>query len=90
MFALTRFATLFTLFLAVLVASDSVAASPKRMDKHIKPRGVKRDFTCDVTNVHCCDQVLSGKEAQKSFGNLLSLPGSLLGQNVGLGCTVSL
>lgn len=65
-----------------LVATvSSVSAGPARL--------TKRDFFCDVKNVHCCEEVLSNKEAGEALGGLLNVPASIIG-NVGLGCSVSL
>ena len=52
-------------------------------------RLTQRDFLCDTKDIHCCDQVMTGKDAGQALGGLLALPGSAIG-NVGLGCTVSL
>lgn len=66
---------------AVLVSCSSMVAarpSPARLSE--------RDFLCGVKDVHCCDQVLTGKEAGDALGGLLALPISAIG-NVGLGCS---
>jgi hypothetical protein len=74
-----RFMAVFFAFFALASVSQ---AAPSRLSK--------RDFFCDTKDVHCCDQLMTGKEATQALGNLLALPSSLLGQNVGLGCAVRL
>ena len=66
---------------AVLLSASSVVSarpSPARLSE--------RDFLCGVKEVHCCDQVMSGKEAGQALGGLLALPTDAIG-NVGLGCS---
>jgi hypothetical protein len=72
--------SIFTVISLVAAASSALAA-PSRL--------TKRDFFCDVKNVHCCDELLSNKEAGEALGGILNIPASIIG-NVGLGCSVSL
>lgn len=65
---------------SVLATASSVSAKPARL--------TQRDFFCDVKNVHCCEEVLSNKDAGEALGGLLNIPASIIG-NVGLGCAVS-
>ena len=67
--------------ISLVATASSVSAKPARL--------TKRDFFCDVKNVHCCEEVLSNKEAGEALGGILNVPASLIG-NVGLGCAVSL
>ena len=71
--------TIISIFALVATASSAFGA-PSRL--------TKRDFFCDVKNIHCCDEMLSNKEAGEALGGLLNIPTGVLG-NVGLGCTVS-
>lgn len=66
--------------ISVLATASNVSAKPARL--------TQRDFFCDVKNVHCCEEVLSNKDAGEALGGLLNIPASIIG-NVGLGCAVS-
>lgn len=66
--------------ISLVAAASSVSAKPARL--------TKRDFFCDVKNVHCCEEVLSDKEAGEALGGILNIPANIVG-NVGLGCAVS-
>lgn len=66
--------------ISLVATVSSVSAGPARL--------TKRDFFCDVKNVHCCEEVLSNKDAGEALGGLLNVPASIIG-NVGLGCSVS-
>jgi len=67
--------------ISLVAAATSTLAAPSRL--------TKRDFFCDVKNVHCCDELLSNKEAGEALGGILNIPASIIG-NVGLGCSVRL
>lgn len=66
--------------ISIVAAASSVTAGPARL--------TKRDFFCDVKNVHCCEELLSNKDAGEALGGLLNVPANIIG-NVGLGCAVS-
>ena len=60
------------------ISMGAARPSPARLSE--------RDFLCGVKDIHCCDQVMSGKEAGDALGGLLALPIDAIG-NVGLGCS---